>query len=179
MNVWTIGHSTRSAGDFVDLLKTHDVRLVIDVRRFPASRRHPQFNSSDLAETLANDGIDYLHLEELGGRRAPTRDSPNTAWRIAGFRGYADYMGTPAFQAGLDRLMALAASRRAAIMCAEASWRSCHRALISDALKARGWEVVHIVDAHTEPHPFTAVARVANGRLTYTAQPQQNDLNFE
>jgi uncharacterized protein (DUF488 family) len=177
--VWTIGHSTRTIGDFIGLLEAHDVRQLIDVRRFPASRRHPQFNRETLPASLANAHIDYVHLETLGGRRPPRKDSPNSAWRVAGFRGYADYMETKPFQEGLERLMSIAASRPAAIMCAEASWRSCHRSLISDALKASGWEVVHIVDARrTEPHPYTPVARIVDGRLTYAPAAQQSDLDL-
>lgn len=179
MIVWTIGHSTRPVQEFVALLRSHEVRLLADVRRFPASRRHPQFNRDTLGETLREAGIDYLHLPELGGRRAPRKDSSNTAWRVIGFRGYADYMETPPFEAGLQQLMTAATLHRTAIMCAEAGWRSCHRGLISDALKARGWEVIHIIDARrTEPHPFTPVAQIVNGRLTYSASARQADLDL-
>lgn len=165
--------------EFLALLRAHEVRLLADVRRFPASRRHPQFNRDALAEALRKSEIHYLHLPELGGRRPPRKDSSNTAWRVTGFRGYADYMETPPFEVGLQRLMEAAAHRRAAIMCAEAGWRSCHRGLISDALKARGWEVTHIVDARrTEPHPFTPVAQIVDGRLTYAVHARQADLDL-
>ncbi len=166
----TIGHSTLSAAAFIAMLTAHRVELVADVRRFPASRRHPQFNREGLAEMLAIHGFAYLHLPELGGRREPKPDSPNTAWREAGFRGYADYMETAEFCQGIARLLEAVQARPTAIMCAEKSWRSCHRALIADYLKASGIEVIHILEAAaTEPHPWTAAARLLDGRLTYAA----------
>ncbi|HWQ37191.1 MAG TPA: DUF488 domain-containing protein [Burkholderiales bacterium] len=179
MIVWTIGHSTRRIEDFVALLAAHEIRLLIDVRRFPASRRHPQFHGEALAARLAENAIDYRHISGLGGRRNPRPDSPNTAWRERGFRGYADYMDSGAFQSALADLLAAASARPAAIMCAEARWRRCHRGLIADALKSLGWKVVHIVDAiGTEEHPYTAAARVIGGRLTYAPAPVQQDLDL-
>jgi len=166
----TIGHSTLAADGFVAMLKAHRVELLADVRRFPASRRHPQFNREALAEMLASHRIAYLHFPELGGRREPKPDSPNTAWREAGFRGYADYMETAEFNQGIARLLEAAQSKATAIMCAEKSWRVCHRGLIADHLKASGIEVIHILDAtDTEPHPWTGAARMIDGRLSYTA----------
>ena len=141
---------------------------MLDVRRFPASRRYPQYNRDALARSLAEAGVDYLWLPELGGRRPPRRDSPNTAWRNASFRGYADYMETPEFERAMHRLMAAAADRSTAVMCAEALWWRCHRALISDYLKAGGFDVLHIADAaHATPHPYTSAARITDGRLSY------------
>ena len=166
----TIGHSTLAAAAFLAMLTAHRVELVADVRRFPASRRHPQFNREALAEMLASHGFAYLHFPELGGRREPKPDSPNTAWREAGFRGYADYMETAEFCQGIARLLEAAQARPTAIMCAEKAWRSCHRGLIADHLKASGIEVIHILEAAaTEPHPWTAAARLIDGRLTYAA----------
>ncbi len=137
-----------------------------DVRAFPASRRHPHFNRELLASSLASEGIAYTHFPGLGGRRKTRTDSRNTAWRNDGFRGYADYMETPEFVAALDSLCDEAA-RPTATMCAEAvPWR-CHRSLISDALLARGIEVVHILDAGTKPHALTAFARIENGAVRY------------
>lgn len=166
----TIGHSILAADVFLTMLTAHRVELLADVRRFPASRRHPQFNRDALADLLTSHGIAYLHFAELGGRREPKPDSPNTAWREAGFRGYADYMETAEFKQGIARLFEAAQTKATAIMCAEKSWRSCHRALISDHLKASGMEIVHILDTDTtESHPWTPAARLIHGRLTYAA----------
>ena len=166
----TIGHSTHAADAFVAMLSAHRILLLADVRRFPSSRRHPQFNREALAETLATHGVAYLHFPELGGRREPKPDSPNTAWREAGFRGYADYMETADFDRGIARLLEAAKSKATTIMCAERAWRTCHRALIADHLKASGIEVIHILDTvTTEPHPWTAAARMIHGRLSYAA----------
>ena len=166
----TIGHSILAADAFLTMLTAHRVELLADVRRFPASRRHPQFNRDALAKLLASHGIAYLHFAELGGRREPKPDSPNTAWREAGFRGYADYMETAEFKQGIARLFEAAQAKATAIMCAEKSWRNCHRGLIADHLKASGIDVIHIVDAAaTEPHPLTAAARLIHGRLSYAA----------
>src|SRR5258706_15149763 len=126
-HLWSIGHSTLPVADFIALLAGRGIELLMDVRRFPSSRRHPQFNREVLTATLKAADIGYLHFPELGGRREPRRDSENTGWREAGFRGYADYMQTAEFNAGLSRLLAAAASRRSAIMCAEKAWQNCHR----------------------------------------------------
>ncbi|MBI3529497.1 MAG: DUF488 domain-containing protein [Betaproteobacteria bacterium] len=151
-----------------------------DVRRFPSSRHHPQFNGESLTESLAAVGIDYLHFPELGGRREPRPGSVNTGWRQAGFRGYADYMQTAEFRAGTVRLLGAASSRRCAIMCAEKAWQNCHRGLISDVLKASGLEVFHIVDReHDEQHPYTKPARLIDGILSYAATtPTQSRLDL-
>ena len=168
--MWTIGHSTRDIADFIAALKANEIELVADVRMLPGSKRYPQFNKESLADSLQRVGIRYEHFPELGGRRKPKADSHNTAWRNATFRGYADYMETDEFGKGADRLVRLAQERGpTAIMCAEAVWWRCHRALISDFLKARGVDVTHIIDAKkTEPHPFTSAARILNGELNYS-----------
>ena len=169
--VFTIGHSTHSVDAFIELLTSNDVTQVADVRRFPASRRHPQFAREALAAALAGAGIAYEWLPELGGRRAPRPDSRNTGWRNDGFRGYADYMETEAFRVGAARLVDLARRQPTATMCAEHAWQQCHRGLISDYLKVAGWEVLHILArGRTEPHPFTQPARVVEGALTYASQ---------
>lgn len=162
------------------MLTAQRVELVADVRRFPVSRRYPQFNRQALAEMLASHGFAYLHFAELGGRREPKPDSPNTAWREAGFRGYADYMEAAEFSRGIARLLEAARPRSTAIMCAEKSWRNCHRGLIADHLRASGIEVIHILDAATtESHPWTAPARLIGGRLTYAAPGiDQQQLHF-
>lgn len=166
--VWTLGHSTRSIEDFVALLRHYQLDGVIDVRRHPGSRRLPQFLSEALHARLAQAGLDYLWVEALGGRRRPAKDSPNGAWRNASFRGYADYLGDPAFEHGLQQALAFAAGRRCALMCAELLWWRCHRSLIADVLKLRGIEVLHIRDEkHLDSHPFTTPARLVDGRLSY------------
>ena len=168
MKIWTVGHSTRSAEEFVQILLAHKVEVLVDVRTFPGSRRHPQFNRDSLAERLALDNIHYRHEPRLGGRRKPRPDSHNSAWRNAQFRGYADHMETEQFRNGVRELLELAAEKRVAVMCAEAVWWRCHRSLISDYLKAAGHDVVHIIDEKkTEEHPYTSAASVVDGELSY------------
>lgn len=167
--VWTVGHSTRSLEDFLALLAEHRIEAVADVRRYPGSRRWPHFARESLAQALEPRGLAYLWLPELGGRRRPAPDSPNTAWRNASFRGYADYMATDAFAEGLDRLVNLGSGLRTAVMCAESLWWRCHRGLIADVLRWSGFDVVHILGpGSTVSHPYTAAARIVRGHLTYT-----------
>jgi uncharacterized protein (DUF488 family) len=174
--LYTIGHSTRTLDDFIALLKREGVSHLVDVRAFPTSKRYPHFNQSNLTESLAANGIRYTHFPELGGRRKVRRDSHNTLWRNAGFRGYADYMETREFSNALDDLLELASSEPTAIMCAEAvPWR-CHRSLISDAAVARGFRVYHILDSGTDEHRLTSFGRIdASGHVRYDVAPQ-NDL---
>lgn len=168
VEIFTIGHSNQPLEAFVAALRAHDIALVADVRRFPSSRRLPHFNGPALAAALDEHGIAYAHLPDLGGRRAAKKDSRNTAWRNAGFRGYADYMETPAFRAAIEKLIEEASARRVAVMCAERLWWQCHRGLIADELKARGHGVTHIASATSrEPHPYTSAARIVDGRLSY------------
>jgi uncharacterized protein (DUF488 family) len=169
--IWTIGHSTRTIDVLISLLEENGIKVIADVRTLPGSRRYPQFNREMLAKSLTEHGIRYEHFPELGGRRRPKKDSHNTAWRNASFRGYADHMETAQFRTGIEKLLDLANKLGpTAIMCAEAVWWRCHRALISDYLKTLGVEVVHIVDAKkTEPHPYTSVARILGGRLSYAS----------
>jgi uncharacterized protein (DUF488 family) len=171
--IYTIGHSTREFSQFLDLLQAHRVTQVADVRRYPASRRHPQFAQEALARALAEVGIVYRHEADLGGRRTARRDSRNTAWRSPAFRGYADYMETAPFQTALVRLIADACTQPTAILCAEAvPWR-CHRQLIADALVARGEAVGHILGtARVEPHRLSAHAQIPGVTLVrYPAGP--------
>lgn len=170
--VMTIGHSTRPIKEFIALLKAHEVKRVVDVRTVPRSRHNPQFNRAELSRALHSARLHYRHMPGLGGLRHPQRDSINTAWRKAGFRGYADYMQTPEFQANLEKLIELAKQERAAVMCAEAvPWR-CHRSLIADALLVRGIEVREIAGVHSEKlHTLTPWARVSGTLLTYPAAP--------
>lgn len=168
--IWTIGHSTRTLEDFLALLAQYRIEAVADVRRFAGSRRHPQFAEPALREALTEARVAYHPIPALGGRRRPLPGSQNLAWRNDSFRGYADHMGTREFAEGLSELVELARRRRTALMCAEAVWWRCHRALISDLLKSRGDEVIHILDAkHAVAHPYTAAARIVDGRLSYRA----------
>ncbi len=168
--VFTIGHSTRPIEDFIALLQAHKIQLLADVRTVPRSRHNPQFNRDTLPDSLRPAHIDYLHMPELGGLRHARKDSTNTAWRNLSFRGFADYMETPEFEQGLDRLIEEAQTRRVAIMCAEAvPWR-CHRSLIADALVARDLEVFEISTAtRMQPHKLTPFARIHGSVVRYPA----------
>jgi len=166
--ILTVGHSTRTWEEFVELLRAHRVKRVVDVRSIPRSRHNPQFNRETLRTKLRAAKIGYVYLRKLGGRRYARRDSKNMAWRNASFRGFADYMQTPDFAAGLQRLIKLARQKQSAIMCAEAvPWR-CHRSLIGDALTVRGIRVEDIMTAKTSrPHTITSFAKVRGNRVTY------------
>jgi uncharacterized protein (DUF488 family) len=179
--LFTIGHSTRAIEDLLALLAENGVRTLVDVRRYPGSRRHPHFSRDALAASLATAGIEYVHEPDLGGRRAARPDSPHTAWRVEAFRGYADHMETPVFAAALERLIRRAAETPTAILCAEAvPWR-CHRRLISDALVARGLEVLHILGPnHADPHELDPNARLLpGGRLLYAGPAGEQRSLFE
>lgn len=168
MKIWTIGHSTRSLDELVALLEQQGIEAVADVRRHPGSRKLPWFSRDSLEVSLPARGFTYRWLAALGGRRRPRPDTPNTVWRNASFRGYADHLETEEFAGGLAELLGLAGRLRTTLMCAELLWWRCHRALISDVLKVRGIEVVHIVDEkQTVMHPYTSAAHVEDGRLSY------------
>jgi len=166
--VFTIGHSTRPIEQFIEILKAHGVKRVIDVRTIPRSRHNPQFNRDSLAESLRGSGIGYTHIKKLGGLRHPAKDSTNLGWRNSGFRGFADYMQTPEFEAALARATKLAKTKPCALMCAEAvPWR-CHRSLIADALTVRKIPVKHIVSpTRAQPHKITPFALIRGTRITY------------
>lgn len=170
MAFFTVGHSTRCLEELTALLHEHEVTLLADVRTIPGSRRMPHFSRAALASALVRRGVEYVHLPELGGLRRPHPDSPNTGWRNASFRGYADYMAEPGFRDALERLIELGRDRRLAMMCAEAlPWR-CHRSLIADAMLVRGIEVFHILGpGSAQAHRLTPFARVEHDRLTYSA----------
>jgi uncharacterized protein (DUF488 family) len=166
--VWTIGHSTRALDAFLGLLAHYGIEAIADVRRFPGSRRQPQYAQAALRNSLAGRGIAYRWLPALGGRRRPRPDSRNTAWRSASFRGYADHIDSAEFAGGLNALLELCGELRTALMCAEAVWWRCHRALIADVLCARGIEVLHILDERNPVrHTYTSAARIVEGGLTY------------
>lgn len=170
--LWTIGHSTRDLDEFIGLLLGNDIEVLADVRHFPGSRKYPHFNAEPLRKTIRDADISYEPFTELGGRRKVHPDSPNTAWRLPAFRGYADYMQTADFRAGIERLKELANRKRTAIMCAEAVWWRCHRGLISDVFKLNGARVLHITGSgEPREHPYTSAAHVENGKLDY-ASPQ-------
>ena len=171
--IWTVGHSTRPIGEFIGLLRAHQINLLVDVRTVPRSRYNPQFNTDTLAQSLREAGLQHRQLPELGGLRKPKNDSLNNGWRNASFRGYADYMQTDKFHRALEELMAYGTGTRTAIMCAEAvPWR-CHRSLIADALVARSWEVRHILSqVKTDEHRLTPFAVIDGDTLIY---PQPAD----
>lgn len=178
--LWTIGHSTRAWEEFVGMLQAAGVTALVDVRRFAGSRRNPQFASSAMGPALQEAGIEYLPMPEFGGRRAPQADSPNGAWRVAAFRGYADYMAGAEFVRARERLMRLAGERRVAVMCAEALWWRCHRRLIADDFAARGWQVLHLLaPGKTEPHPLNPDARMVDGVLRYPARGDGQGALFD
>jgi uncharacterized protein (DUF488 family) len=166
--IYTIGHSNHSMEEFISMLQSFGIKLLVDIRNYPGSKMFSHFNKEYLQAALRAVNISYLHLQELGGRRKPLSDSKNIAWRTAAFRGYADYMETPAFKTAIRQLQQLASKTCTAYMCAEALWWSCHRALVSDYLKYHGWKVVHITGpGKSEEHRYTSAARVINGQLSY------------
>ena len=170
--LYTVGHSTRSFDELLELLRAHGVTQLADVRTVPKSRRYPHFAIDALSRSLPAAGIAYRHFPGLGGLRKPRRDSPNSAWRNEGFRGYADYMGTGEFEQALDDLLEFASSTKqhTVIMCAEAVWWRCHRQLVADALVARGVEVRHIMTTASAPaHRLSDFARVDEGKVSYRA----------
>ncbi|MEO8845589.1 MAG: DUF488 family protein [Kofleriaceae bacterium] len=174
IRIYTIGHSTRTLDDFVTTLKAFNISVLVDIRTVPRSRHNPQFEGTTLRAALRSGRIQYAHVASLGGLRRAHAGSPNTAWRNASFRGYADYMSTPEFASGLAQLRALTEKGTLAIMCAEAvPWR-CHRSLVADALTARGARVEHITGtSHASPHRLTAFAHVDGTRVTYPGDPSQ------
>jgi uncharacterized protein (DUF488 family) len=168
VTIFTIGHSVRPFDEFLRLLTAHGVKQLADVRTVPRSRRHPQFTRDALERSLPGSGVAYRHLPGLGGLRKPRRDSHNTGWRVEGFRGYADYMETPAFEQALGDLVVWAGHSPTVVMCAESLWWKCHRQLIADALTARGVEMRHISSERSAPvHSLTAFARLIGERVTY------------
>lgn len=170
--LFTLGHSNRELAEFLELLQIHGVDLIVDVRKMPRSRTHPQFNGPDLAEVLRSQGKAYTHLEGLTGFRRGAKLVTENAWENKSFQAFAGYMETPEFTAGIEALMELASEKTAAIMCSEAVWWRCHRRMIADAMLARGWDVRHILSkSAASPHEFSKIARLDEGRVTYPAVP--------
>ena len=177
MTIWTIGHSTRTAEEFIAVLAAHEIEAVVDVRRFPGSRRLPQFGSAALERSLRGAGVSYRWIEALGGRRRPGPASPNDAWENEAFRGYADHTESEEFAEGLIELFMIASPLRTAVMCAELLWWRCHRRIIADVLVALGHELLHIRDAGAVVlHELAPPARVVDGVLMYASPVVQLDL---
>ncbi|MDD5489284.1 MAG: DUF488 domain-containing protein [Candidatus Moranbacteria bacterium] len=174
--IYTIGHSTRPANEFIDVLNAYNIEKVLDVRTVPKSRHNPQFNKEQLGKTLEEVNIGYQHLKLLGGLRHTTKNSVNLGWKNASFRGYADYMQTADFSKGLDELINLAEKQTVAVMCAEAvPWR-CHRSMIADALTKKNFKVIHILnDESSYPHRLTAFLKIKSGKIFY---PKDNPKKF-
>ncbi|HLW14487.1 MAG TPA: DUF488 domain-containing protein [Flavobacteriaceae bacterium] len=167
--LFTIGHSTRDIKSFIELLLQNKIAVLVDVRRFPVSKKFPHFNKERLAQSLKDRKIEYLHCEALGGRRKPRENSNNLIWRNKSFQAYADYMETEDFKIAIAKLTSIAEHKTTAIMCSEAVWWRCHRALISDYLKVKGWTVIHIISKTNLPeHPFTSAAKIIDNKLTYS-----------
>jgi len=169
-DVWTIGHSTRSLEEFIGVLRVHDIEAIVDVRRFPGSRRLPHFNEGPLADGLEHAGIAYRSVPSLGGRRRPAPDSVNTGWRHEAFRGYADHLASEEFAGGLFELVTIAGGLRTAVMCAEMLWWQCHRRLIADVLLTLGYQAWHIqTEKPAEAHRLIDPARLIDRQLSYAA----------
>lgn len=172
--VWTIGHSTRTLEELIEMLRAFKIEMVADIRSYPGSRRYPQFNKEALEVSLPENDIQYVHLKKLGGRRKVSPESKNTSWRHVAFRGYADYMETDEFKEGIQALEKIALQQRTAFMCSEAVWWRCHRSMVSDYLKVHGWKVMHIMGLNKEEeHPYTSPAKVVDGELSY--QPDKDE----
>ncbi|MDE3145463.1 MAG: DUF488 domain-containing protein [Bacteroidota bacterium] len=175
--IWTIGHSTRSLEEFIHMLQSFQIEIVADIRSFPGSRKFPQFNKEILQVSLAQNNIHYVHLMQLGGRRKVNPNSKNNSWRHVAFRSYADYMETDGFKEGVLELEKIALKQRTAYMCSEAVWWRCHRSMLSDYLKVRGWKILHIMGMGKEAeHAFTAPARVVDDKLSYESTGKEKGL---
>lgn len=170
--IWTVGHSSHTFEEFLALLQSFQIDTLVDVRRLPGSSKFPHFDKAFLEVQMPKHNMQYLHLEDLGGRRRTSAASQNTAWRLKSFRGYADYMETDGFQNAFHQLEVIGGSSRTAFFCAEAVWWSCHRSLIADNLKFKGWIVMHIMGVgKAQEHPYTQPARIVDNELVYTPDP--------
>ncbi|MCJ7935759.1 MAG: DUF488 domain-containing protein [Chryseobacterium sp.] len=166
--IYTIGHSVHKLDYFIELLHSFDIKVLADIRRFPGSKKYPWFTKENLEKILPENNMDYIHFEELGGRRKVQPNSVNSRWRNESFRGYADYMQTDDFIKAAGRLENIALEKRTAFMCSESLWWRCHRSMVSDYLKAKGWRVEHIMNiGKAEEHSYTSPARVSNGHVFY------------
>lgn len=171
--IYTIGHSTHSMETFISMLQSFEIRLLVDIRSLPGSRKYPQFNQDNLQTVLSENGIHYYYLKALTGRRKMLKNSHNDRWRNTSFRGYADYMESKEFKDAIEEIEELAEKETTAYMCAEAVWWRCHRSMVSDYLKARGWEVRHILNVgKVKEHPYTSPAIVEKNKVTYSSKHQ-------
>lgn len=167
--IYTIGHSTRSLNEFMNLLESVDIQTLADVRTAPGSRKYPHFNKVNLSNSLPKNDIHYIHLKKLGGWKKKKKGNKKTRWRNESFESYANYMDTEEFEQGIRELIEIAEDRRTTIMCAEAVWWRCHRGLIADYLKVNGWDVQHIMGKNNlKEHPYTSPARIVDGTVSYT-----------
>ena len=167
--IYTIGHSTRPLTEFLDMLQSFNIKLLVDIRSLPGSRKFPQFDQDNLTISLAEVGIQYIHMSDLGGRRKVKKDSINTRWNNTSFRAYADYMETTAFEDAIAELEHKALKQATAYMCSEAVWWRCHRSMVSDYLKAKDWTVLHVMAiGKVTEHHYTAPARIIDGRVSYS-----------
>ncbi len=170
-SIYTIGHSTRTIEEFLALLLSFGIKVLADIRRLPGSRKYPQFDQDQLKKSLREKGIEYVYIEDLGGRRKLSSSAAKTAWRNKSFQAYAGYMETEAFEEGAKVLKSYAAEQPTAMMCSEAVWWRCHRSMVSDYLKAKGWEVLHIMsEGKATEHPYTSPARIIGDRIFYTEE---------
>ncbi|MES2285669.1 MAG: DUF488 domain-containing protein [Bacteroidota bacterium] len=177
--IWTIGHSTHPLKEFIAMLQSFGIRMLVDIRSYPGSRRYPQFNKEELEFFLPESNIQYFHFKNLGGRRKADPDSKNTAWKSPAFRGYADYMETDTFKQGIKDLKKIALKDPTAYMCSEAVWWRCHRSLVSDYLKVHGWKVMHIMGiGKAEEHPYTSPASIVDGELSYQKKEKLSPTLF-
>ena len=167
--IYTIGHSTRSLEEFLNTLRSFDIKILADIRRLPGSRKFPHFDQEPLKTALEETGIQYIHLADLGGRRKVKKDSKNTRWNNSSFRGYADYMETAEFENAIAILESMALTQPTTYLCSEAVWWRCHRSMVSDHLKAKGWTVWHIMAPRkAQEHPYTSPARIVDGKVYYS-----------
>ena len=167
-SIYTIGHSTRSIEEFLNMLQSFNIKVLVDIRSLPGSRKFPQFNKEDLEVSLEQNGIQYLYFTDLGGRRKVKKDSKNNRWQNDSFKAYADYMETGEFKNAILKLENIAIGKSTAIMCAEAVWWRCHRSMVSDYLKAKSWTVLHIMAVgKVQEHSFTSPARIVDGNVFY------------
>lgn len=167
--MYTIGHSTHSIAEFLSMLQSFDIKMVADIRSLPGSRKFPQFNKEVLEISLKEAGIQYIHLSQLGGRRKVNKDSKNTRWHNDSFRSYADYMETDAFKSAIENLEQIALAQTTAYMCAEVLWWRCHRSMVSDYLKAKGWTILHIMaTGKIQEHKYTQPARIVDNQVFYS-----------
>lgn len=167
--IYSIGHSTHSVDEFLNMLRSFDIKTLVDIRRLPGSRRFPQFDMENIKVSLEETGIQYIHLVDLGGRRKMRKDSKNNRWNNDSFRGYADYMETKEFENAIVKLKHIALEQPTAYMCSEAVWWRCHRSMVSDYLMAKGWAVLHIMaTGKAQEHKYTSPARIVDGNVFYS-----------